>query len=222
MRRSQVEGFIPSLVFIKSPEMTANTEKTTQTEKTAKVKRVATPLERLGISILRLRLGAALQRHRLDRGMTQAELAEFSDLSLKYVGEIERGDANTTLEVLERLAAAVGWDPMETLEGLREPLSEGVRLLLLQEVHQMGDRLRNMSKWLQALDPALQPKTPPAADGKPALPEGEPRRIRHARPTRLARKRLQEQLRKQEEERLAQRHLHPQAPSELESDADPG
>ena len=43
------------------------------------------------------------------------------------------------------------------LEGLREPLSEGVRLLLLDEVQQILDRLRNMTKWLQALDPALQP-----------------------------------------------------------------
>ena len=119
-----------------------------------------TATERLGISILRIRLGAALQKHRLQRGLTQAELAEFADLSLKYVGEIERGEANTTLEVLERLAAAVGWNPMDALEGLREPLSEGVRMLLLDEVQQILDRLRNMTKWLQALDPALQPKAP--------------------------------------------------------------
>jgi DNA-binding XRE family transcriptional regulator len=85
---------------------------------------VTTSTERLGVSILRIRLGGALQRHRLQRGLTQAQLAEFADLSLKYVGEIERGEANTTLEVLERLAAAVGWSPMDALEGLREPLSE--------------------------------------------------------------------------------------------------
>lgn len=120
---------------------------------------VATSAERLGISVLRIRLGSALQRHRLQRGLTQAELAEFADLSLKYVGEIERGEANTTIEVLERLAAAVGWNPMDALEGLREPLSEGVRLLLIDEVQQMLDHLRNMMKWLQALDPALQAKT---------------------------------------------------------------
>ena len=108
-------------------------------------------------NLLRARLGAALQKHRLQRGLTQAELAEFADLSLKYVGEIERGEANTTLEVLERLAAAVGWDPMDAFEGLREPLSEGVRVLLLDEMQQILKRFRNMIKWLQALDPALQP-----------------------------------------------------------------
>jgi transcriptional regulator with XRE-family HTH domain len=141
-----------------------------------------TATERLGVSILRIRLGAALQKHRLQRGLTQAELAEFADLSLKYVGEIERGEANTTLEVLERLAAAVGWNPMDALDGLREPLSEGVRVLLLDEVQQILDRLRNMTKWLQALDPALQPKAP--RTGLPPLPEEEGRLRGSGRPSR--------------------------------------
>lgn len=148
---------------------------------------VATSSERLGISILRIRLGAALQKHRLQRSLTQAELAEFADLSLKYVGEIERGEANTTLEVLERLAAAVGWNPMDALEGLREPLSEGVRVLLLDEVHQILERLRNMTRWLQALDPALQSKAPRPGGGRPA-PDDEHRRLRGARPSRTSRK----------------------------------
>jgi transcriptional regulator with XRE-family HTH domain len=148
---------------------------------------VQTSAERLGINILRIRLGAALQKHRLQRGLTQAELAEFADLSLKYVGEIERGEANTTLEVLERLAAAVGWNPMDALEGLREPLSEGVRLLLLDEVQQILDRLRNMTRWLQALDPALQAKAPRSAM---SMPEDEHRRLRAGRPSRKSRRAL--------------------------------
>lgn len=143
--------------------------------------KVQTATERLGISILRIQLGAALQKHRLQRGLTQAELAEFADLSLKYVGEIERGEANTTIEVLERLAAAVGWNPMDALEGLREPLSEGVRLLLLDEVQQILDRLRNMTRWLQALDPALQ--TPLPRPGAAPMATARERRLR-PRPSR--------------------------------------
>jgi transcriptional regulator with XRE-family HTH domain len=133
---------------------------------------------RLGLSILRIRLGAALQKHRLQRGLTQAELAEFADLSLKYVGEIERGEANTTLEVLERLASAVGWNPMDALEGLREPLSEGVRLLLLDEIQKIRDALKNMTKWLQALDPALNqaPRAAPPERATPRSPRPSPRR----------------------------------------------
>jgi transcriptional regulator with XRE-family HTH domain len=153
---------------------------------------MATATERLGISILRIRLGAALQKHRLQRGLTQAELAEYADLSLKYVGEIERGEANTTLEVLERLAAAVGWDPMDALEGLREPISEGVRMLLLDEVQQILERLRNMTRWLQALDPALQGQPPPRPGGGAGPPGtgGEHQRLRGARPVRKPKRSL--------------------------------
>jgi XRE family transcriptional regulator, regulator of sulfur utilization len=150
-----------------------------------------TATERLGISILRIRLGQSLQKHRLARGFTQEEVAEHTDLSLKYVGEIERGEANVTLEKLERLAAAVGWNPMDALEGLREPLSEGVRVLLLDEVQQILERLKNMTKWLQALDPALQAQGKPPRPGTgvvDALLEGEPRRPRTTgRPSRKSR-----------------------------------
>jgi transcriptional regulator with XRE-family HTH domain len=112
--------------------------------------------------------------------MTQSELAEYVQLSLKYIGEIERGEANTTLEVLERLSRAVGWDPMETLDGLNDPLSEGVRVLLLEEVQQMVDRLRNMAKWLHALDPALQPPRPTPPPREPDPPKRVHRRGRAA------------------------------------------
>jgi XRE family aerobic/anaerobic benzoate catabolism transcriptional regulator len=148
---------------------------------------VPTSADLLGVNLLRLRLGAALQKHRLQRGLTQGELAEFADLSLKHVGEIERGAANTTLETLERLAAAVGWDPMDALEGLREPLSEGVRMLLLDEVQQILERLRNMTRWLQALDPALQAKTPRPAAVPPVM-ETEHRRLKRGHPSRKSRK----------------------------------
>jgi transcriptional regulator with XRE-family HTH domain len=137
-----------------------------------------------GVSLLRTRLGAALQKHRLRRGLTQSQLAEFANLSLKYVGEIERGSANTTLDALERLADAVGWDPMESLEGLREPISEGVRVMLISEVSQLQDRLTSMTRWLSALNPALHPhgrlapqlpSDPADTDIAPVPPKNRPR-----------------------------------------------
>lgn len=152
--------------------------------------KVSTPIERLGTSTLRMRLGAALQKHRVRRNMTQAQLAEFADLSLKHVGDIERGEANTSLEVLERLAAAVGWDPMDAFEGLNEPLSEGVRMLLLDELTQVNDRLRNMTKWLHALDPALQANVPKRS-AETAKPEPEQRLLKGSgRPARKSRRQI--------------------------------
>jgi transcriptional regulator with XRE-family HTH domain len=121
------------------------------------------------ISVLRGRLGLALQRGRLYIGLTQAEVAEHAGLSLKYVGQVERGEANITLDVLERLGAAVGWDPLETIKAVQEPISEGVRLLLLDDVQKMREGLENMTKWLQALDPARQSKV--NASARSHMPE---------------------------------------------------
>lgn len=57
---------------------------------------------------IRVRLGATLKACRLRRRMTQEQLAERSGLSYKFIGEIERGDANPTITTVDRLAAALG------------------------------------------------------------------------------------------------------------------
>lgn len=104
-------------------------------------------------SVLRMQLGRALQKHRLEAGLTQGELAQFASLSLKYVGEVERGAANPTLDVLERLAAGAKWDLVKTIEGIHEPITEGVRLLLIELVKDVIATLQHAVKWLEALDP---------------------------------------------------------------------
>jgi transcriptional regulator with XRE-family HTH domain len=44
-------------------------------------------------------------------GMTQTELADFTDLSKRYIQKIEHGEANITITVVEKLAAVFkcGW-----------------------------------------------------------------------------------------------------------------
>ena len=38
-------------------------------------------------------------------GMTQTELADFAQLSKRYIQKIEHGEANITVEVVERIVA---------------------------------------------------------------------------------------------------------------------
>lgn len=57
---------------------------------------------------IRLRLGAALKECRARQRLTQEQLAERSGLSYKFIGEIERGRGNPTVETLARLAEALG------------------------------------------------------------------------------------------------------------------
>jgi len=60
--------------------------------------------------------GARLREVRKQVGYTQAQLAENAGVSTKYVGAIEGGKENPTIEVVARLSRALGLRPAELLE----------------------------------------------------------------------------------------------------------
>jgi transcriptional regulator with XRE-family HTH domain len=62
---------------------------------------------------LRARLGERVRELRQARGWTQEALGERSALSYKFVGEIERGRGNPSVETLQRLSAALEVDVTE-------------------------------------------------------------------------------------------------------------
>lgn len=81
----------------------------------------------------RRRFGLEIQRRRLEKGWTQAELAGMVNLSLKYVGEIERGDANPAAAIIEHLCSVLGWDLFGGKERQISALL-AMRQFLLQEI----------------------------------------------------------------------------------------
>lgn len=62
------------------------------------------------------KLGARVREIRKRRGLTQARLAEKAGISTKYVGAIEGGGENPTVEILARLSAALGLRPADLLD----------------------------------------------------------------------------------------------------------
>lgn len=75
-------------------------------------------------------VGSNLRRLRRQARLTQAALAEAAGIAQTYVGQIERAKKNVTLEVLGRLATALGVAPAELLRpvpmdrvGRPEPLN---------------------------------------------------------------------------------------------------
>lgn len=65
---------------------------------------------------LRLRLGQNLRAIRKARGLTQEDLAGLSGLHFTYIGGIERGERNLSIDNVGRLADALGLDAVDLLQ----------------------------------------------------------------------------------------------------------
>lgn len=59
--------------------------------------------------------GENVRRMRLERGMTIEVLADEVGLAYTYVGQIERGSRNPTLDVVERIAGVLKVEPLALL-----------------------------------------------------------------------------------------------------------
>ncbi len=64
--------------------------------------------------------GFALRGFREERGVTQEGLAELADLHTTYVGSVERGERNVSLNNITRLAYALRI-PVSTLVACLDP-----------------------------------------------------------------------------------------------------
>jgi transcriptional regulator with XRE-family HTH domain len=63
-------------------------------------------------------LGATIRELRRRLGYSQEELAGKAGLHRTYIGSVERGERNVSLENMVRIARAVGVTPSELLEGV--------------------------------------------------------------------------------------------------------
>jgi len=78
------------------------------------------------------RLGRRLRDRRLMAGMTQRELAKVSGLSLRFLSQLERGQANVSVGKLASVCGGLGLSLSDALEGLGpEPTQEASKIALL-------------------------------------------------------------------------------------------
>jgi len=64
-----------------------------------------------------VKIGKSLRVKRIERFMSQAELAEASGLSEAHVGRIERDEVEPHLSTIRKLARALGVEPQELAKG---------------------------------------------------------------------------------------------------------
>lgn len=62
---------------------------------------------------LRERVAKNLRRLRQENSVSQEELAHRAQVNRNYVGMIEREEYSVSVDLLEKLAAALGVDPLE-------------------------------------------------------------------------------------------------------------
>lgn len=64
---------------------------------------------------LNKKLGEQLRKIRLEKGMSQGDIAKKLGVHRSYISGVERGIRNPTVKNLERLADALGVDPRNLL-----------------------------------------------------------------------------------------------------------
>jgi transcriptional regulator with XRE-family HTH domain len=65
--------------------------------------------------VLRNALAKNLRAARLAAGLTQKQLGELASVSREYIGDIENGTANVSIDILSVLADHVGRSPLDLL-----------------------------------------------------------------------------------------------------------
>lgn len=69
-------------------------------------------------------LGERLRAYRTQRGWSQEELAERADLHTTYIGQLERGEKNATIESISKVAAALDISLSKLFENISLASSE--------------------------------------------------------------------------------------------------
>lgn len=64
----------------------------------------------------RMRLAHRLRAERLARGLSQEEMAHLAGVHRTYMGSVERGERNVSIDNIEQFAKALGLDISELLK----------------------------------------------------------------------------------------------------------
>lgn len=75
-------------------------------------------------------VGQRIRNYRTQNGLSQEKLAELSGCHPTYIGQLERGEKNATLESIERITAALGISLSKLFEKLGEQ-EDGIKSIPL-------------------------------------------------------------------------------------------
>lgn len=73
-------------------------------------------------------IGQRVRNYRTGKGLSQEKLAELSGCHPTYIGQVERGEKNATLESIEKISSAMGISLSQLFEKLDESETESIPL----------------------------------------------------------------------------------------------
>lgn len=102
------------------------------------------------MSTIALQVGQRIRNYRIQSGLSQEKLAELASCHPTYIGQLERGEKNATLESIERIASALNVPLSKLFEKLESGENEGRNIplecyeLLLSKSNDEQECLLNM------------------------------------------------------------------------------
>lgn len=106
-------------------------------------------------------MGERVRELRLAQRMTQEALAERAGLSYKFIGEIERGRGNPTIDTLQRLASALGLDAGDLLAApARDASPDALYQIRTRDLQTIREALESAEALLDRISPVARPGRP--------------------------------------------------------------
>jgi transcriptional regulator with XRE-family HTH domain len=69
---------------------------------------------------LQISFGLAVRRLRRERKISQEKLSQLAGINRTYMGDVERGERNLSLQNMVKIAAALGVEPSKLLTTMEE------------------------------------------------------------------------------------------------------
>lgn len=90
---------------------------------------IVTDCGELTMNEISKQIGQRIRNYRTQKKLSQEKLAELADCHPTYIGQIERGEKNATVESISRIASALGVSLSRLLEKLgRDDKSDNIPL----------------------------------------------------------------------------------------------
>jgi XRE family transcriptional regulator, regulator of sulfur utilization len=102
-------------------------------------------------------IGDRLRNVRKERGLSQEELADRAGLHFTFVGKVERGEQNATLETIEKMTSSLGISLEQLFRYIDPATEETDNYILMQIINKLQGRsieeqrkvLKTIELWLE-------------------------------------------------------------------------